>query len=333
MVSRRTTVIGLGGLLVGGGGLLSTGAFTTIDAQRSVNLETAGDANAFLGLEILDEEFVDETDGTIEFDLIANATTTYEDLINIRNNGTQIVTGLRFEFLVEGSEQDADAVAEALQIISGDATIDAVDEANLLFESDAGDRDDEDQLAPSEAIPVGIRVDLTDDSIDRIDGDPEITLRIIADTGAVEREEGSEEPDGAPFDYETDPRRPPGNSNVTFTIKNTGSMARSLDGFAVESMGSQGGGEGSTPTKFDGFKIEPPDRDDPISDDGESEFHVGDNVSHKQQQYQLSSGDTVKFTLESFDENPNRNTIDFVLTDGDERFPLEQEKRITQSSN
>lgn len=66
MVSRRTTVVGLGGLLVGSGALLSTDPFKTIEAQRSVSLETAGDANAFLGLEILDTDNVDQTDGTIE---------------------------------------------------------------------------------------------------------------------------------------------------------------------------------------------------------------------------------------------------------------------------
>lgn len=183
MVTRRSTLIGLGGLLSGGGALLGTGAFTAVEAERSVSMETAGDANAFLSLEVIDEEYVDVTDGTIEFDVLGDATTQFEDLVDVRNRGTQTVRSLRFEFDVVGADQPDSAVEDALKIISGDATIDAVDETNLLVVSDAGDAEN-DELAPGEAIPFGIAIDLTDDDIDSIDGDPEITLTIIAETEA-----------------------------------------------------------------------------------------------------------------------------------------------------
>lgn len=195
MATRRTTVIALGGLLTGAGAVLGTGAFDSVEAQRSVSLETADDADAFLAFEILDTDNVDETDGTIEFDLLADAKTTFADLVNVRNNGTQVVTSLRFEFTVTGADQSDDAIEDALRIVSGGATIDAINQANLLVESDAGDAGD-DELSPGEAVPFGIAVDLTGNGISEITGDPEITLTIIADTGGESGDGG----DGG-FDY------------------------------------------------------------------------------------------------------------------------------------
>lgn len=183
MVTRRNTVIALGGLLAGGGAVLGTGAFDSVEAQRSVALETAADSDALLAFEIIDDEHVSETDGTIDFDLVTEATTTYEELVDVRNQGTQVVRTLRFEFDVGGADQPDAVVEDAMKITSGSATIDAIDESNLLTASDAGDADD-DELSPGEAVPFGIEVDLTGVGISSIDGDPEITLTIIADTTA-----------------------------------------------------------------------------------------------------------------------------------------------------
>lgn len=182
MATRRTTVIGLGGLLAGGGALLGTGAFDTVEAERSISLKTAPDSDALLGFEILDEDHVRQTDGTIDFDLVARSKTTFAELVNVRNNGTQTVTRLRFEFDVTVDDQPSEDIEDALHIVSGDATIDADRDTNLLGESSAGGADD-DELSPGEAILFGIKVDLTDD-IHEITGDPEITLTIIADTGS-----------------------------------------------------------------------------------------------------------------------------------------------------
>jgi hypothetical protein len=194
-------VIALGGLLAGGGTLLGTGAFSTVTAERSVSLQTAGDANAFLGLEVLDDAYVEQTDGTIGFDILAESTTTFADLVNVRNNGTQAVTSLRFAFDVTGADQSDDAVETALKIVSGDASIDAVDEVNLLTESDAGGAAD-DVLTPGEAVPFGIAVDLIDADLEAVTGDPDITLTIIADTGGENDSSGENPGDGQPDTYE-----------------------------------------------------------------------------------------------------------------------------------
>ena len=118
MPNRRNVLIGLGGLVAGGGALIGTGAFDTVEAQRDVTVETTGDADAFLGLEpardalgLDGEDFVEETDGTVEIQiddsnddedtgagLNQNAITTFNHLVYVTNQGTQEVDSLTLEF-------------------------------------------------------------------------------------------------------------------------------------------------------------------------------------------------------------------------------------------
>ncbi|VTT87317.1 unnamed protein product [Halorubrum sp. DM2] len=57
MPNRRNVLIGLGGLVAGGGALIGTGAFTTVEAERTVTVNTAGDSSALLA-------FAEAGDGT-----------------------------------------------------------------------------------------------------------------------------------------------------------------------------------------------------------------------------------------------------------------------------
>lgn len=80
-LNRRNTLIGLGTLAVGGGALAATGAFTTVEADRTVEVQAVGDASALLGLAIpgtsegANSEAVQITDGllTIDFGAISGA--------------------------------------------------------------------------------------------------------------------------------------------------------------------------------------------------------------------------------------------------------------------
>lgn len=147
-------------------------------------------------MESLDEDVVDPDAELIEFEIPGRSSVTYEELVLVTNRGTQTVTSLRFEFVVEGADQPDEDVEEALRIVSGsDGTlveIDAVDERNLIAESGAGDAGD-DRLEPGESIPFGMRIDLTAAEIDEISGDPDVTLRIIAESGETEGDSGSED--------------------------------------------------------------------------------------------------------------------------------------------
>ena len=55
-MNRRNVLIGLGGLVAGGGALIGTGAFDTVEAERTVSVETAGDAAALLAFSPADRE-------------------------------------------------------------------------------------------------------------------------------------------------------------------------------------------------------------------------------------------------------------------------------------
>jgi len=129
MANRRSVLIGLGGLVAGGGAILSTGAFDTVEAQRTVSVETAGDADALLALTAADQDgdgdtsdnpYVSTTeDGQITINLddndqdVANASglnqnaiTTFNELVQITNNGTQDVGTLEFEIDADSDNND-----------------------------------------------------------------------------------------------------------------------------------------------------------------------------------------------------------------------------------
>lgn len=96
MRNRRNLLIGVGTVAVGAGAIGSTGAFTQVEAERSVSVQTAGDDSALIGLVPGDEnpQYVDDSGDTIalEFDqLNLNATTKADDVFKIVNNSDQKV--------------------------------------------------------------------------------------------------------------------------------------------------------------------------------------------------------------------------------------------------
>jgi len=111
-MERRKFVVGLGALASGSAAAMGTGAFTSVEADRSISIETAGDANAFLSFEKATDsdgnvtpnaqEYVELTgDNTVSFDFTnsdatngtsginKNAKSTFDNLIDIQNNGSQ----------------------------------------------------------------------------------------------------------------------------------------------------------------------------------------------------------------------------------------------------
>ncbi|MGM0605470.1 MAG: hypothetical protein ACQETB_07330 [Halobacteriota archaeon] len=114
-VTRRNTLIGLGGIVGGAGLITSTGAFTAVEADRTVSVSATGDATAMLALAVNDDQSVEGTassgddldvyGGTAtdyadyDGDLLAisienlnlEGRTTFEDLLTVTNNGTQSI--------------------------------------------------------------------------------------------------------------------------------------------------------------------------------------------------------------------------------------------------
>jgi hypothetical protein len=118
-LSRRSVVMGLGGLIAGAGAVLGTGAFTTVEAERTVSVETAGDANAFLAITPGSEgdQYV-EANGTVEIDITdtnaggqgvnQNATTAIDQLLEVTNNGTQdVAVGFDNEYAIQQGDYNS----------------------------------------------------------------------------------------------------------------------------------------------------------------------------------------------------------------------------------
>jgi hypothetical protein len=120
-------------LIAGGGAVLGTGAFTSVQAERTVNVETAGDENAFLGLEpaINDQNnrypnaqqpdnggYVNDQGDTLEITIgdqgsggsgvNLNAITHIDRVFQVTNNGTQPV--VLFIEEIPGSQTDGNAI-------------------------------------------------------------------------------------------------------------------------------------------------------------------------------------------------------------------------------
>ncbi len=53
-MKRRNFLIGVGGTALGGSALLGSGAFSRVESHRQVAIQVANDANAYLGLKLLD---------------------------------------------------------------------------------------------------------------------------------------------------------------------------------------------------------------------------------------------------------------------------------------
>ena len=205
MASRRSVLIGLGSLVAGGGALLGTGAFTTVTAERTVSIETTGDASGFLGLEAADRidnsgtnqsnastganqnEYVQETGETIQINLDGgsdedaddngtglnqNAKTTFRNLVTITNNGTQTVTNLTLDI-----EEDSGTVSNSPFSFTVDdgSNEDIVANGKNLLGAGSITSD----LTPGESIDFGMIIDLINGSIP---ASANYTLTITAET-------------------------------------------------------------------------------------------------------------------------------------------------------
>ena len=175
-MQRRKFIIGTGALAAGGAAALGTGAFTSVEADRNVEVNVTDDASAYLGLEAADhpngDELVDDDGDTVEVEITEtnadgqgqglnpNATTTIDNLVQVTNQGTQDGVGIWVD-------------VDLGDIGDGDFTVyaqDSVDDDERL-----GDGDLEAEAIPidtGESLVVGVEID----SADPADLDGEVTI-------------------------------------------------------------------------------------------------------------------------------------------------------------
>lgn len=68
-MNRRNVLIGLGAVAAGGGAVLGSGAFSQVQAERTVSVTTAGDASGFLQLSGDGSYVTDDSSGALTLDL------------------------------------------------------------------------------------------------------------------------------------------------------------------------------------------------------------------------------------------------------------------------
>jgi len=198
MANRRSVLIGLGGLVAGGGAILSTGAFTTVEADRTVNIQTTGDANAFLAMTPArgDSAFVSNTtDNTIEVNLDGtdsnngnasglnkNTRTRFEKLGQLANNGTQDVTSISLSVEETALSSPASGNHEDAVKITTEADNTLNPTSGTSVDLLSNNNSDISTMSPGETVTFGIEVDLLTSNINEIDSSAAFTLTIEAQT-------------------------------------------------------------------------------------------------------------------------------------------------------
>lgn len=61
-MKRRTAIIGLGGIVAAGSTAIGTGAFTSVEAERDVDVTVTGDLNSYLALQPVQDDLVEDPD-------------------------------------------------------------------------------------------------------------------------------------------------------------------------------------------------------------------------------------------------------------------------------
>ena len=143
-MERRKFIIGAGALGAGLSTAIGTGAFTSVEAERSFSVATAGDAEAYLRMTAADSpnaQYVDEQSDTLSVTLDSlneNAVTTVDDLFLLQNEGTQAIS----VYLTDSSD--------AVTFEADGSSVEGVDGAV--------------RLGVGESVTVDVEVDTTDAS-------------------------------------------------------------------------------------------------------------------------------------------------------------------------
>ncbi|SIR98093.1 VCBS domain-containing protein [Natronorubrum thiooxidans] len=181
-MNRRNVLVGLGTIVAGGGAALGTGAFSSVEANRSVNVSTTGDAGALIGLSIEAGSALEGTGGTddeiiafdLENDINLDAVTTFDDVFTVTNTGgTASEITLEIEDASDntslltsdvGSESDAGMYLENSSVSGGQITLGSAQSDDLVFSVVFDMSDETDTTSADGTIPDNIIIRATQQS-------------------------------------------------------------------------------------------------------------------------------------------------------------------------
>jgi hypothetical protein len=185
-LNRRSVLLGLGTLSATVGGAFGSGAFSSVEATRTVNINTSGDSSALLSFEannpsttdsgtpednnnIISTETPDGSDTSVikleQTDLNEKATTTFSDALKVSNNGEKNVGVSVNASETTYSNSTSGLVGDALDIQD-------TDRGNGSIVDNSSDGDNAVDLNAGNSITLTIVVDLqnnTGAAIDDID--------------------------------------------------------------------------------------------------------------------------------------------------------------------
>jgi|GEM_PF-1312710 len=186
MSSRRSLLLGTAGLIAGSGAIFGTGAFTSVEAERTITVQTAGDNSAALTLDTIgnspnstgDNGYVTlSNNGTLSIDIPnvnLEAVTHINRLFKVTNSGTQEVVFYIQEVINQNEGNDSgnaiDFNAKTDQFEDSDATSGGsqgiADPELADISAPSGVPSDVGILLPvGESVEVGISVDTSDDNL------------------------------------------------------------------------------------------------------------------------------------------------------------------------
>jgi hypothetical protein len=206
-MERRKFVVGLGALASGSAAAVGTGAFTSVTADRSVDVEVAGDSSAYLALRRASDdgsdpgansdEYVDISSGEVSFDFTStsnggdgfnpNSVTVIEDLIEVQNQGTQsafLGVDLSNLDVSDGSGNQAGVELAVSNPDDAGTNPDQEQEANIAFEGSGNavgnaTSPSSYELNEGEAVHLDLTVDTTNFNAANVSTSG--TIAIIAD--------------------------------------------------------------------------------------------------------------------------------------------------------
>lgn len=229
-MERRKFLAGVGSLAAGSAAAMGTGAFTSVQAQRAVDVSVTTDNNAYLALKPTGDRATTDSDNQLKLDLASSnngssglnpdARTAFTDIFEIRNQGDNdvlVAVGLSQENIYEGGSSQGNAESHLFDTpgVSGyvydedpasgtgsglgpnadnfQIRIDSGGRVDLRKKSDEATFTDDDRLVkPGETVEVDLSV-ITEDVINSGSGIPNSNkqITVMAVEPGSDREEES----------------------------------------------------------------------------------------------------------------------------------------------
>lgn len=186
MAKRRKFLAGLGALASGSAAAVGTGAFTSVEAERNIDIETAGDKSALLQIMPNDDydgdysEYLTWTDeDLLKIDVNKankDAVTTLKNLIEVRNTGNSDLSLWINGDVGKRPKNDADADPIYSYGYGSSGPVDILRDGSSIVGGNVNQTRGENELKAGNSALLTVQIDTRnyDPSADELDGEYKI---------------------------------------------------------------------------------------------------------------------------------------------------------------